>query len=62
MVLDTVEAAALGIEGAQPRGVLVGLAPEFGGGGAPGNPAKGGEALGRIGRALARDGLAQRRI
>ena len=46
MVLDTVEAAALGIEGAQPRGVLVGLAPEFGRGGAPGNPAKGGEALG----------------
>ena len=62
MVLDAVEATALGIEGAEPRGMLIGLPPKLGSGGTPGNPAEGGKAFGGIGHALARDGLAQRRI
>jgi hypothetical protein len=62
MVLDAVEATALGIKGAEPRGVLVGLPRKLGGSGTPGNPAESGKVLGGIGRTLTRDCLAQRHI
>ena len=42
--------------------MLVGLPPKLGSGGTPGNPAESGKVLGRVGRTLTRDRLAQRRI
>jgi hypothetical protein len=62
MIVDAVEAPALGIKGAEPRRVLVGLPPELGSGRTPGNPAESGEVFSRVGRTLTRDRLAQRGI
>ena len=62
MIVDAVEAPALGIEGAEPRRVLVGLTPKLGSGRTPGNPAESGEVFSRVGRTLTRDRLAQRGI
>ena len=59
MVVEAVQAPPLRVECSEPRRILVGLAPELGRGGAPGDPAEGGEVLGGIGGALPRHRLAQ---
>ena len=63
MVLDAVEATALGIEGAEPRGrTLSPAARDSAAAGASGNSAESGKVLASVGRTLTRDRLAQRHI
>ena len=59
VIVDPVEAAPLGVEGTEPRRVLVRLAPKLGRSRATGDPAEGREVLGCVGRPLPRDRLAQ---
>ena len=61
MVLDAVEATALGIEGAEPRSVLVGLPPKLGGGRTNTNRPKAAR-FPAASVTLTRDRLAQRHI
>ena len=59
VVVYPVQPASLRIEGAEPRGVLIGLPPEISCRGAAGDPAESGKVFGGIGAPLAGDGLAQ---
>ena len=59
VIVDPVEAAPLGVEGTEPRRVIIRLAPELGRSRTAGDPAEGREVLGGVGRPLPRDRLAQ---